>query len=253
MENVLGDVLGSTTEAPQTEVTTNEDTSELGSEYDLDLSELEDQEEANEDENENEGEDENDDSEALNPTNQAFAKMRVQTKEQALKLKELDEIAKKAGLKDVDELIAKSKEAQIKAEAKSKGISEDMARELAEFREFKEQYKKDQAEAAYKAKEMTLVSNIKDFIADNSLSKDAVNKLSNDLEKDGITNQYLMDLPKSALNRILGSYIGTNVQKNLERKEAIKKELPLNQTSKVDTEGINKQIDDLAKIWAGKN
>lgn len=250
MENVLDDVLGSTPEAPQTEEPSkNEDNSELGSEYNLDLSELENQdEEETNDENEDDGES----AEPSNPTNQAFAQMRVQNKDYANKLKELDEIAKKAGLKDVDDLIAKSKEAQIKAEAKNKGISEDIARELAEFREFKEQYKQDQAAAAYKAKESALVTNLQAFIAENNLSKDAVNKLSNDIEKDGITNEYLMDLPKSALNRILKSYIGSNVQKNLERKEAIKNELPLNQTSKIDTQGINKQIDDLAKQWAGK-
>ena len=250
MDNVLDDVLGSTPESPQTEEPSkNEDNSELGSEYNLDLSELDDQEEeTNEDENEDDGES----AEPSNPTNQAFAQMRVQNKDYANKLKELDEIAKRAGLKDVDDLIAKSKEAQIKAEAKDKGISEDMARELAEFREFKEQYRQDQEAAAYKAKESTLVSNLQAFIAENNLSKDAVNKLSNDIEKDGITNEYLMELPKSALNRILKSYIGSNVQKNLERKEAIKNELPLNQTSKIDTQGINKQIDDLAKQWAGK-
>lgn len=249
MENVLDDVLGSTPEAPQTEEPSkNEDNSELGSEYNLDLSDLENQEDANEDDNV----DDEESAEPSNPTNQAFAQMRVQNKDYANKLKELDEIAKKAGLKDVDDLIAKSKEAQIKAEAKDKGISEDMARELAEFREFKEQYKQDQAAAAYKAKESTLVTNLQAFIAENNLSKDAVNKLSNDIEKDGITNEYLMELPKSALNRILKSYIGSNVQKNLERKEAIKNELPLNQTSKIDTQGINKQIDDLAKQWAGR-
>ena len=249
MENVLDDVLGSTPEAPQTEEPSkNEDNSELGSEYNLDLSDLENQEDANEDDNV----DDEESAEPSNPTNQAFAQMRVQNKDYANKLKELDEIAKKAGLKDVDDLIAKSKEAQIKAEAKDKGISEDMARELAEFREFKEQYKQDQAAAAYKAKESTLVTNLQAFIAENNLSKDAVNKLSNDIEKDGITNEYLMELPKSALNRILKSYIGSNVQKNLERKEAIKNELPLNQTSKIDDQGINKQIDDLAKQWAGK-
>lgn len=250
MENVLDDVLGSTPEATSTENTsTNEDNSELGSEYNLDLSELENQEEeSNEEENEDDGES----AEPSNPTNQAFAQMRVQNKEYANKINELNEIAKKAGLKDVDDLIAKSKEAQIKAEAKDKGISEDMARELAEFRAFKEQYKQDQEAAAYKAKESTLVANLQNFIAEHNLSKDAVNKLSNDIEKDGLTNEYLMDLPKSALNRILGAYIGSNVQKNLERKEAIKNELPLNQTSKIDTQGINKQIDDLAKQWAGK-
>lgn len=251
MENVLEDVLGSTPEAPKTEENpVKEDTSELGSEYDLDLSELENQEEAEEADEDN-GED-NESAELSNPTNQAFAKMRVQNKEYANKMKEVEEIVKKAGLKDIDEFIAKSKEAQIKAEAKSKGISEDMAKELAEFREFKEQYKMDQEAAAYKAKETTLVTNLQSFIADNNLSKDAVNKLSNDLIKDGITNEYLMNLPKSALNRILGAYVGSNIQKNLERKEAIKNELPLNQTSKIDTQGINKQIDDLAKQWAGR-
>lgn len=249
MENVLDDVLGSTPEAPKTEETSlNEGNSELGSEYNLDLSELENQEEET-----NEGVEDSDESaESLNPTNQAFAQMRVQNKEYANKMKELEEIVKSAGLKDIDDFIAKSKEAQIKAEAKNKGISEDMARELAEFREFKEQYKHDQEAAAYKAKESTLVANLQSFIAENKLSKDSVNKLSNDLEKDGITNEYLMDLPKSALNRILGAYIGADIQKNLERKEAIKNELPLNQTSKIDTQGINKQIDDLAKQWAGR-
>lgn len=250
MENVLNDVLGSTPEAPKTEETSvNEGNSELGSEYNLDLSELENQEEET---NENETEESDESAESLNPTNQAFAQMRVQNKEYANKMKELEEIVKSAGLKDIDDFIAKSKEAQIKAEAKNKGISEDMARELAEFREFKEQYKHDQEAAAYKAKESTLVANLQSFISEHNLSKDAVNKLSNDIEKDGLTNEYLMELPKSALNRILGAYIGSDIQKNLERKEAIKNELPLNQTSKIDTQGINKQIDDLAKQWAGR-
>jgi len=254
MENVFDEVLGSTPETTTTDesVSTNTDTSELGSEYDLDLSSIEEPETADEGEEINNDADDADDAEITNPTNQAFAQMRVQNKEYATKLNELNEIAKKAGLKDVDDLIAKSKEAQIKAEAKSKGISEDMARELAEFREFKEQYRQDQEAQAYHAKESALVNNLQAFIADNNLSKEAVNKLSDDLSKEGFTNDYLMNLPKVALNRILSSYVGTSMQKNLERKESIKSELPLSQTSKVDTQGINKQIDDLAKKWAGK-
>lgn len=252
MENVFDNVLGGTTETQTTDesVSTNTDTSELGSEYDLDLSEMEEPETADADDEEEVDTDSNDDLE--NPTNQAFAQMRVQNKEYATKMNELNEIAKRAGLKDVDDLIAKSKEAQIKAEAKSKGISEDMARELAEFREFKEQYRQDREAQAYQAKEAALVNNLQAFISDNNLSKEAVNKLSDDISKDGFTNDYLMSLPKAALNRILSSYVGTNIQKNLERKESIKNELPLSQTSKIDTQGINKQIDDLAKQWAGK-
>lgn len=253
MENVFDEVLGSAPEADVTtdeSVSTNTDNSELGSEYDLDLSEVEGDSETDEQVS---GEDTTTSNEASdNPTNHAFAQMRVQNKEYSDKINELDAIAKAAGLSGVDDLIAKSKEAQIKKEAQSKGISEELARELAEMRDFKSRYEQDKIEAAYKAKESALVNNLQTFITTNKLSQDAVNKLSDDLSKDGLTNEYLMDLPKGALNRILSSYVGTDIQKNLERKEAIKNELPLNQTSKIDTQSINKQIDDIAKQWAGK-
>lgn len=249
MDNVFEEVLGGTTETTGESVGTNTDTSELGSDYDLDFSEVEGETETPEEETSEEGETYE---EVSNPTNQAFAQMRVQNKEYSDKINELDAIAKAAGLNGVDDLIAKSKEAQIRREAESKGISEEVAKELAEMRDFRNQYEQDKADAAYKAKEATLVNNLQAFIATNKLSQDAVNKLSDDLSKDGLTNDYLMDLPKGALNRILSSYVGTDVQKNLERKEAIQKELPLNQTSKIDTQSVNKQIDDLAKQWAGR-
>lgn len=250
MENVLDNVLEGTTETTNdASVSTNTDTSELGAEYNLDLSEVTEENEVTEDETEDE---EYEEESYDNPTNQAFAQMRVQNKEYSTKINELDAIAKAAGLNGVDDLIAKSKEAQIRNEAKTKGIPEEVAKELAEFREFKEQYRQDKEAQAQQAKESALVNNLQSFIADNKLSKDSVDKLSDDLVKDGLTNEYLMDLPKSALNRILSSYVGTNVQKNLERKEAIKNELPLNQTSKIDTQSVNKQIDDLAKKWAGR-
>lgn len=253
MENVFDEVLASTADADVTAdegASASTDTSELGSEYDLDLSEVEGQTET--EEQENSEEDESSAQEDTNPTNQAFAQMRVQNKEYSNKINELDAIAKAAGLNGVDDLIAKSKEAQIRNEAKSKGLPEEVVRELAEMRDFREQYEQDKADAAYKAKEATLVNHLQTFIATNKLSQDAVNKLSNDLSKDGFTNEYLMDLPQGALNRILGAYTGSDIQKNLERKEAIKNELPLNQTSKIDTQSVNKQIDDLAKQWAGR-
>ena len=249
MENVFDDILGGTTENVEQPEASSTDSSELGSEYDLDLSELDEPETADAQESTDVADDS---ATSETPTNQAFAQMRVQNKEYATKMSELEEIVKKAGLKDVDDFIARSKEAQIKAEAQSKGIPEEVAKELAEFREFKEQYRQDQEALAFKERENALVNNLQVFITDNNLSKEAVNKLSEDLTKDGITNDYLMDLPKRALNRVLSSYIGTDVQRNLERKEAIKNELPLNQTSKIDAQGINKQIDDLAKQWAGK-
>ena len=90
------------------------------------------------------------------------------------------------------------------------------------------------------------------FVNENKLSEAAVDKLSQDLENDGFDLVSLMDMPKKALNRILSAYVGTNYQKNLERKSMIQKELPINQTSKVDVESLNKDIDKLARELAGK-
>lgn len=263
MENVFEDLLGestSSTETQTSEVSSSAtETSELGEEFTLDVDDL------LSDENENiesEQSDEDEETEVTieddndnvvdNPTNSAFAQMRTQNKEYANKLNELDALAKAAGLRDVDDLIAKSKEAQIKKQAQAQGIPTEVARELAEMREFREEIRTRDAQAAQQAKEQTLVNNVQNFISQNNLAKDTVQKLSDSLEKDGLTLDYLMDLPKAALNRVLTSYIGGANQKNLERKDAIKNELPLSQTSKIDNNALLKEIDDLARQFAGK-
>ena len=93
---------------------------------------------------------------------------------------------------------------------------------------------------------------IREFVKTNNLADTAVNKLSDALEKDGISMEYLMGMPKNAVNRILNSYIDGDYQRNLERKDTIRKELLINQSSKVDTNVLNKEIDNLAKQLAGK-
>lgn len=250
MENVFESVLGASTPDTQSDdaVESTNNASELGEEYNLTLPE--DTDDTSEDEGSDDTQDE--DFEESNPTNQAFAQMRTQNKEYLNKINELDAIAKAAGLQGVDDLIAKSKEAQIKKAAKDQGIPEAVARELADFKEFKAQYEQDKEEAAYQAKEQALVRNLQAFIEANKLSKEAVDKMSEDLAKDGFTTDTLLDYSKNALNRILGAYVGTSVQKNLERKDSIRNELPLSQSSKVDMNAVNKQLDDLAKQFAGK-
>ena len=255
MKNVFESVLG--TNEPETQskdaAAGTNSTSTLGDEYNLEIPENDDNtEEQGEDNTQNEINDEEEDDEELSPTNQAFAQMRTQNKEYSAKINELDAIAKAAGLQGIDDLIAKSKEAQIKKAAKDQGIPEAVARELAEFKEFREQYEQDKAESIYKQKEQTLVENLQSFIETNKLSQKVVDKMSDDLAKDGFTTDKLMEYPKSALNRILNAYLGVDIQKNLERKDAIKNELPLNQSSKASIDTINKQIDDLAKQFAGK-
>lgn len=256
MENVFEELVGTNVEQDQQETATESTpvADELGEDYTLDVDDLlaEEDEAASKNEETPEIDVVDEDDNVTNPTNSAFAQMRVQNKQYANKLNELDAIAKAAGLKDVDELIAKSKEASIKRQAKEQGIPEAVAQELAEMREFREEVRQKEVEQAQKAKEQSLVNNLQAFISDNNLSKEAVQKLSDNLENDGFSLEYLMDLPKGALNRILGSYTGSTLQKNLERKDAIKNELPLNQSSKIDNNALLKEIDDLARQFAGK-
>ena len=256
MENVFEELVGTNVEQDQQETATESTpvADELGEDYTLDVDDLlaEEDEATSKNEETPEIDVVEEDDNVTNPTNSAFAQMRVQNKQYANKLNELDAIAKAAGLKDVDELIAKSKEASIKRQAKEQGIPEAVAQELAEMREFREEVRQKEVEQAQKAKEQSLVNNLQSFISDNNLSKEAVQKLSDNLENDGFSLEYLMDLPKGALNRILGSYAGSTLQKNLERKDAIKNELPLNQSSKIDNNALLKEIDDLARQFAGK-
>lgn len=268
MENVFEQLLAESTTASNAQAgtdaaSTNSNLPELGSEYDLDFTTDEfdddtadtagDDEELTASENNNVVSTQSVQATVETPTNQAFAQMRVQNKELSEKLNALDAIAKASGLKDVDDLIAKSKEAQIRKQAQADGIPEAVARELAEMREFIEQSKKRDIQQAYQAKERALVGNLNEFIKANNLSDSSIQQLSDNLTNDGFSNDYLMDLPKAALNRILSSYVGTNTQKNLERKDAIRNELPLNQaSSKVSNETVLKQIDDLARQLAGK-
>ena len=190
--------------------------------------------------------------EITNPTNTAFAQMRTQNKEFQNKFNELDALAKGLGMRDVDDLIARVRDTQIKQNAKEQGIPVEVARELEEMRALKDSIVAEREENAAKIKEQNFVSSVQEFVNKNKLSDSAVDKLSQDLERDGFSLDYLMDLPKGALNRVLNSYVDTKYQQSLERKETIRKELPINQASKIDTESLNKDIDKLARQLAGK-
>lgn len=240
---------------------TTADTSEEGQEFDhsFDLTDedLADDDEAelatvNTDE-ETEANDEGEvDSTPTDPTNKAFAQMRTQNKEFQNKLNELDALAKGLGMKDVDDFIAKARDAQTRKTAESQGIPVEVARELEEMRALKNSIVAEREENAARIKEEKFVSNVKEFVNKNKLADSAVDKLSQDLEKDGFSVNTLMDMPKSALTRLLNSYVDTTYQQSLERKNTIRKELPINQTSKLDTESLNKEIDQLARQLAGK-
>lgn len=231
----------------------NED-QEFDHSYDLSDNDLVDEDTNEEFEESEEADGEYDEVEDVQdtPTNRAFAQMRTQNKEFQNKFEELDSLAKSLGMNDVDDLIAAVKETQIQQTAKSQGISVEVARELDEMRALKNSIIAEREENLIAERENAFVSNLQEFVDNNNLSNSAVDKLSQDLERDGFTVDELMDMSPNALNRVLNSYVDTSYQKNLERKNNIRRELPINQTSKLDTESLNKEIDQLARQLAGK-
>lgn len=251
MENVFEEILAQSTEALEEPDTDAQEEGDYDHSFDLDVESLADDENIEIEEGE---EAPSGDAKEVgdNPTNAAFAQMRTQNKELQTKLNELDAIAKAAGLKDYNELIAKGKEAQVKKEAKKQGIPIELAKEIQEMRDLKESIIQEKNNADLQQKQNVFVSNVNDFIKTNNLSATAVEQLSQDLEKDGLEIDTLMGMSKGALNRILSAYTDVNYQKNLERKDTIRKEMPINQTSKIDAKALNKDIDDLAKQLAGK-
>lgn len=250
MENdTLGNILAEGTAAE-----VEQEDQEFDHTYDLSSDDLvdEDSEETFEESEEaNEELDEGEDVQE-NPTNRAFAQMRTQNKEFQSKFEELDTLAKGLGMNGVDDLIAAVKDTQIKQTAKSKGIPVEVARELDEMRALKESIVAERQEMEAMEREKEFVSNVQEFVNKNGLADSAVDKLSQDLERDGFTIDELMDMSPNALNRVLNSYVDTSYQKNLERKNNIRKELPINQTSKLDAESLNREIDQLARQLAGK-
>ena len=249
MDNVFEEFVGLNAESEETGAAVEQENSDYDHSYDLGEDDFADSESSA---SEEKGQEEVVNEVVENPTNNAFAQMRTQNKELQEKLNELDAVAKAIGLADYNDLIAKGKEAGIKKQATEKGIPLEVARELEEMRTLKESIIAEREQDIMERKLDAFRSNIKEFVKTNNLADAAINKLSDDLEKDGISMESLMGMPKSAVNRILNSYIDGDYQRNLERKETIRKELPINQSSKINTNVLNREIDNLAKQLAGK-
>lgn len=230
------------------------------SELDLDFSEFEDNDEdesddSNEESTDNsEASDDNDESDnaftngfATSKENNAFASMRVQNKELQKTIDELDAIAKGAGLSGYQEFLTKAKENAIAKKAKSEGIPVELARKIDEIDAKLETINSKEQQAIVEAKERKLAGTLDSFVKANNLNTATINKLSEDLAKDGFTIEKLMDMPESAVNRLFSAYTNIGIQKTLDKKSSIKQELPIKQSSKIDGDSINKQLDNFVR------
>ena len=233
-----------------------EPTSTLGPEYDLDLSGIETEvDETTVDAEEDQGVTPVETPQANNPTNVAFAQMRTRNKQLEGVYNDLNEIAKSVGLANAEEFITKAKAQREVKDAAAKGIPVELDREIKALTEEIRSMKEERANEIKHSKERTLAQTLQGFVKDNKLSNEDVNTLGNALERDGLPMSVLMEMSPSAQKKIFKAYYGNDTnkqsQKQLERKNAIKNELPISQTSKAPID-LNKAIDDLAKQMAGK-
>lgn len=260
MDKVLDDVLESVqSDEENTSTNENQETNDSyeGSELDLDFSDLEESEDS-EETNNSETEDTSEETKETNnfatsAEKNAFASMRVQNKEYKKTIDELDLIAKGAGLSGYEEFLEKAKENSIAKQAKKEGISVELAKKLNIIDEKLEEINIREQNAAIEAKKAKLAGTLDTFVKSNNLNKAVIDKLSDDLEKDGFTIDQLMNMQEKALNKIFSAYTNVNIQKSLDKKSSINQEMAIKQSSKIDGNTINKQLDDFVKEIMGRN
>ena len=270
----MDEVLNGKTAPEQQDSNTNAETV-LGSEYNLNLDDLVD--ESKEDNNQNSApaetssndvkasndtddvDDEDDGSEEVDfsldsdRSNTAFASMRTENKKYKDMLSDVESLAKSLGFADANAFITKAKQRVADKQAQQSGVSAKVYEEIQNLSKNVNDIMEKMTQQEVKQRGKELASTLQEFISDNKLSKPEVDKLSKDLSKDGITDAMLFNMPKAALTHLLGSYIDKK-QETINKKEQIRKEMPISQSSnnKVDINKLNKDIDNLAKMLAGK-
>ena len=154
------------------------------------------------------------------------------------------------GLADIEDLMNKTKEAELKKEAEKQGIPLEYAKRLKELEDKVATQDAENANRIAQEKANRVKFTPDDFVQANKLGDKEVQKLAKDLLSDGITFDFLSNIPENTIPKILKSYLPDNVskQKELEKKEKIKKELPLNSKSSTSTKTQEDDIDKIAKM-----
>lgn len=241
------------------EVDTDEDEDvEDDEESDTDESEEEesdeDEELDEEDDVEEEFDEEDDEVAPASNANQkdanAFAKLRTENKKYKDIVDFFDKRAKSMGLADIEDLMNKTKEAELKKEAEKQGIPLEYAKRLKELEEKVATQDAENANRIAQEKANRVKFTLDDFVQANHLGDKEVQKLAKDLLSDGITFDFLSNIPENTIPKILKSYLPDNVskQKELEKKEKMKKELPLNSKSSTSNKTQEDDIDKIAKM-----
>lgn len=181
---------------------------------------------------------------------EAFARMRKENKMLKEYFDFFDTKAKEMGMNDVADLVAKTKEADLAKQAKADGIPLEIAKKLQELEQRVETQEAEKAQAIEAAKEAQVRNALDGFVQANKLDNKQVQTLAKDLLADGINLDFFKDMPTNAIDRVLKSYLPNdfNKQKELEKKEKIKKEVPKSGKSNGSSTSQEDEIDKVAKM-----
>ena len=190
--------------------------------------------------------------------NQAFARMRTELKEannnlEAAKsvIQFFDVRAKQMGLNGIQDLMEKTVESELNKQAQKEGVPVDVLRRINELEDKVQQQDIERNNLIRGQKEREVNHTFDTFMQKHSLSSQDLNKMANDLVKDGFSFDALMNMPSSAVTKILNSYLPETSlkQEDLAKKEQIRKEVPHTGNTSSGSNTIN-EIDKIAKTWA---
>lgn len=190
--------------------------------------------------------------------NQAFARMRTELKQanndlEAAKnvIQFFDVRAKQMGLNGIQDLMEKTVESELNKQAQKEGVPVDVLRRINELENRVQQQDIERNNLIRGQKEREVNHTFDTFMQKHSLSTQDLNKMANDLVKDGFSFDALMNMPSSAVTKILNSYLPETSlkQEDLAKKEQIRKEVPHTGNTSSGSNTIN-EIDKIAKTWA---
>lgn len=190
--------------------------------------------------------------------NQAFARMRTELKQannnlEAAKsvIQFFDVRAKQMGLNGIQDLMEKTVESELNKQAQKEGVPVDVLRRINELEDKVQQQDIERNNLIRGQKEREVNHTFDTFMQKHSLSNQDLNKMANDLVKDGFNFDALMNMPSAAVTKILNSYLPETSlkQEDLAKKEQIRKEVPHTGNTSSGSNTIN-EIDKIAKTWA---
>lgn len=190
--------------------------------------------------------------------NQAFARMRTELKEATNNLAAAKSViqffdvrAKQMGLNGIQDLMEKTVESELNKQAQKEGVPVDVLRRINELEDKVQQQDIERNNLIRGQKEREINHTFDTFMQKHSLSNQDLNKMANDLVKDGFSFDALMNMPSSAVTKILNSYLPETSlkQEDLAKKEQIRKEVPHTGNTSSGSNTIN-EIDKIAKTWA---